>query len=98
MTKMDDTLVKEAHVLLHPIRFRIVELLTEKPLHINAISKAMSEERRLVSYHLDTLEEHGFLASKYEISEQPKSKGKAIRIYWTTDKVKAVINEIKKTL
>jgi DNA-binding transcriptional ArsR family regulator len=98
MMKMDDTLVKEAHVLLHPIRYRIVELLSENPLHINAISKAMASERRLISYHLDTLEEHGFLTSKYEISEQPKSKGKAIRIYKTTDKVKAVVDEIKKSL
>ena len=96
MIKLEDTLVKDAHVLLHPIRFRIVELLAEKPLHINGISKAMGEERRLVSYHLLTLEEYGFVSSKYEISEQPKSKGKAIRKYWVTDKVDQVISEIKK--
>jgi predicted transcriptional regulator len=96
MMKMEDTLVKDAHVLLHPIRFRIVELLAEKPLHINGISKAMGEERRLVSYHLLTLEEYGFVNSKYEISEAPKSKGKAIRKYWVTDKVDQVISEIKK--
>ena len=98
MTQTEDELIKDAHVLLHPIRFRIVELLAEKPLHINAISKAMSEERRLVSYHLLALEEAGFVASKYEISELPKSKGKAIRVYWVTDKVNAVISEIKKKL
>jgi predicted transcriptional regulator len=96
MMKMEDTLVKDAHVLLHPIRFRIVELLAEKPLHINGISKAMGEERRLVSYHLLTLEEYGFVSSRYEISEAPKSKGKAIRKYWVTDKVDQVISEIKK--
>ncbi|MBN1761504.1 MAG: winged helix-turn-helix transcriptional regulator [Methanomicrobia archaeon] len=96
MMKMEDTLVKDAHVLLHPIRFRIVELLAEKPLHINGISKAMGEERRLVSYHLLTLEEYGFVNSRYEISEAPKSKGKAIRKYWVTDKVDQVISEIKK--
>jgi predicted transcriptional regulator len=96
MMKMEDTLVKDAHVLLHPIRFRIVELLAEKPLHINGISKAMGEERRLVSYHLLTLEEYGFVGSKYEISEAPKSKGKAIRKYWVTDKVDQVISGIKK--
>ena len=94
--KMEDELVKDAHVLLHPIRFRIVELLAEKPIHINGISKAMGEERRLVSYHLLTLEEYGFVNSKYEISESPKSKGKAIRKYWVTDKVKDVISELKK--
>lgn len=96
MTKIEDQLVKEAHVLLHPIRFRIVELLVENPMHINAISIAMGEERRLVSYHLQTLEEYGFVNSRYEISELPKAKGKAIRKYWVTDKVENVISELKK--
>ncbi len=96
MIKIEEELVKDAHVLLHPIRFRIIELLMENPLHINGISKAMGEERRLISYHLLTLEEHGFVNSKYEISEAPKSKGKAIRKYWVTDKVEKVISELKK--
>ena len=94
--KIEDALVQDAHVLLHPIRFRIVELLIENPMHINGISKAMGEERRLVSYHLLTLEEYGFVDSKYEISEAPKSKGKAIRKYWVTDKVDEVISKLKK--
>lgn len=96
--KLEEDLVKEAHVLLHPIRFKIVELLVEKPMHINAISKALGEERRLVSYHLLALEETGFVKSKYEISENPKSKGKAIRKYWVTEKVENVIANIKKKL
>ena len=96
--KIEDGLVKEVHVLLHPMRYRIVELLTEKPMHINEISKALGEERRLVSYHLLTLEEYGFLNSNYEISEQPKSKGKAIRKYSMTGKVEEVISELKKRL
>ena len=94
--KMDETLVKDAHVLVHPIRFRIVELLVKKPMHVSEISKTLGEERRLISYHLDTLEEYGFVDSKHEISEDPKSKGKALRVYWTTDKVKDVIKEIKR--
>lgn len=96
--KLEEKLIKEAHVLLHPIRFRIVELLVEKPMHINAISKALGEERRLVSYHLLALEESGFVNSKYEISENPKSKGKAIRKYWVTEKVDDVIAKIKSNL
>jgi predicted transcriptional regulator len=94
--KVEDKLVKEAHVILHPIRFRIVELLTEKPMHVSEISTTLGEERRLISYHLDTLEEYGFVTSKHEISKHPKSKGKALRIYWTTDKVREVISKIKK--
>jgi len=98
MTKTEERLVEEAHALLHPIRFRIVELLNEQPMHINGISKALGEERRLVSYHLLALEEYGFVNSKYEISEEPKSKGKAIRKYWVTNKVKDVISKIKKEI
>lgn len=98
MMKIEDRLVEEAHVLLHPIRFRIVDLLAEKPMHINAISNALGEDRRLVSYHLLTLEEYGFVDSKYEISEDPKSKGKALKRYWVTDKVEEVISEIKKNI
>ncbi|MBE0517553.1 MAG: winged helix-turn-helix transcriptional regulator [Methanophagales archaeon] len=93
-----DSLVRDAHVLLHPIRFRIAELLAEKPMHINEIAKAMGEERRLVSYHLLTLEEYGFVSSKYEISEHPKSRGKAIRKYWVNGKIEEVTSELKKKL
>ncbi|MDI6810469.1 MAG: winged helix-turn-helix domain-containing protein [archaeon] len=96
--KIEAELVSDAHVLLHPIRYRIVQLLAEKPMHINEISKAMAEERRLVSYHLLTLEEYGYVGSRYEISESPKSKGKAIRKYWVTGKVEEVISELKKKL
>jgi DNA-binding transcriptional ArsR family regulator len=98
MTKIEEELLKDVHALLHPIRFRIVELLAEKPMHINVISKALREERRLVSYHLHTLEEYGFLSSNYEISEQPKLKGKAIREYRVTEKVEEVISQLKEKL
>ncbi len=93
-----DSLVRDAHVLLHPIRFWIAELLAEKPMHINEIAKAMGEERRLVSYHLLTLEEYGFVSSKYELSEHPKSKGKEMRKYWVNGKIEEVISELKKKL
>ncbi len=96
--KIEDELLKEVHVLLHPIRYRIVELLAEKPMHINGIGNELGEERRLVSYHLRTLEEHGFLSSNYEISALSNSKGKAIRKYEVTEKVKEVRSELKKRL
>jgi len=98
MMKIEDRLVEEAHVLLHPIRFRLVQLLAEKPMYINEISIAMGEERRLVSYHLNMLEEYGFVSSKYEISGHPKSRGKAIRKYWVNGKIEDVISELKKKL
>jgi predicted transcriptional regulator len=98
MKQLEGQLIMDAHVLVHPIRFRIVELLRENPMHINSISKALGEERRLVSYHLQILETYGFLSSKYEISEQEKSKGKAIRKFWITDKVDEVLAELREKL
>lgn len=96
--KNDDDLLKDIHVLLHPIRFRIVELLAEKPMHINEISKVLGGERQLVSYHLLTLEECGFLSSDYEISNIGESKEKAIRKYRVTEKAEEVISELKRSL
>ncbi len=98
MPRIGDDLLKDVHVLLHPIRFRIIELLRDEQLHINEISNILGEDRRLVSYHLLTLEEHGFLDSVFEISERPKSKGKVMRKYHTTSKVDWVLNELKKRI
>ena len=98
VVKLDDKRLQESHILLHPIRFRLVEMLTQKPMFINELSKAIGEERRLVSYHLRTLEDYGFVSSRYEISEEKKSKGKALRRYWVTDKVEQVKRMIKESL
>jgi len=58
----------------------------------------MSGDRRLVTYHLAALEERGFVKSKYVISEQPKSKGKALKVHTVTDKVTEVKAKLKKGL
>jgi F420-dependent methylenetetrahydromethanopterin dehydrogenase len=38
------------------------------------------------------------VTSKYEISEEPRAKGKAIRVYTMTDKVADVKAKLKKGL
>jgi DNA-binding transcriptional ArsR family regulator len=96
--EIKDSLVMDAHVLFHPIRFRIVELLAEKPRYINELSKALGEDRRHVSYHLRTLEEYGFVSSRYVISDHSKSKGKALKEYWVNGKVEKVISELREKL
>ena len=72
-----------------------MELLSEKPMHIAEISKALGMERRLASYHLTVLEDSGFLTSKYEISNEKKSKGRALRIYMVTDKVAGCFRSLR---
>jgi len=61
---------------MHPTRYRIVELLAEHPMHIDALSRALDVKRGLVAYHLAKLQERGFVTSKYEISERDKAKGR----------------------
>lgn len=94
--KNEDSFGKELHVLMYPMRYRIVEMLRKKPMNINEISKALEKDERHVSYHLNILEKYGFLNNKYEMSEQQKSKGKAIRRYNVTEKLEDVISEFKK--
>ena len=59
---LDETLLEDAHIFLHPVRYRIMELLAEQPMHINALSSALGMERRLVAYHLAILEERRFFS------------------------------------
>jgi DNA-binding transcriptional ArsR family regulator len=83
---IEDGLVKEAHILLHPTRYRIAELLAEKPRHIRELIEALDEDRRLVSYHLLTLEEHGFVSSKFDFPQEAMAKSKPGKKYGVTDK------------
>ena len=68
--KIDEGPLKEARILLHPMRYRIAELLAEKPMHIRELIEALGEDRRLVSYHLLTLEEHGFISSEFDLPQE----------------------------
>jgi DNA-binding transcriptional ArsR family regulator len=58
---LDGKLLEDAHILTHPIRNRILEQLAEQPMHISELSRALPEERRLITYHLAALEERGLL-------------------------------------
>lgn len=84
--EIEDKLVKEAHILLHPLRYRIAELLAEKPMHIRELIEALGEDRRLVSYHLLTLEEHGFVSSKFNFPYEPIANRKSGKKYGVTGK------------
>ncbi len=90
--------IQYTHIYRHAVRYPLVELLADEPMHISELSRAMSEERRLVAYQLLTLEERGFVKSKYVISELDKSKGKALRVYTATDKVADVKAKLKNGL
>jgi DNA-binding transcriptional ArsR family regulator len=94
--QLEAELLEDSHIFLQPERYRIMELLSEKTMHISELSRALPEERRLVAYHLAALEDRGFVPSRYEISERPRSRGKALRVYTVTDKVSEVKAKLKK--
>jgi len=90
LKKPKGTFIDDAHTLLHPIRYELIELLSEKPMHINGLAKALGQERRLVTHHLEILEIYGFVTSKRALSEEPSSLGRGLKIYQVTDKVAEV--------
>ena len=88
----------DSRTLLHPVRCRILELLAEKLMNLNALSIALNMERQLVAYHLFALEDCGFVKSRYALLQADKTKGKALRVYTLTDKLAEVKAKLKKEL
>ena len=52
---LEGELLEDSHIFMHPERYRILELLAEKPMHISELSRALPEELclRLRTRHLD---------------------------------------------
>lgn len=92
--------IEDGMIVLHPERLKLYRALKEsgKPLFINELADKTRTERRLVSYHLSTLEQHGFVTSEFKIVEEPHSKGKAGRFYKLTDKAINVIPKLIEAL
>ena len=76
-----DKSIEEGIIFLHPERLKLYKALKHagKPLFINEIADKIQTDRRLVSYHLSALEEHGFVSSEFKVVQEPHSKGKAGR-------------------
>lgn len=84
----ESNLVKEARILLHPTRYKIAKLLAEKPMRIGELTEALGEDRRLVSYHLLTLQDYGFVRSEFDFpAEEERAAGaKTLKRYGVTEK------------
>jgi DNA-binding transcriptional ArsR family regulator len=97
---MSEDVLKEGAILLHPVRYKIVEVLrkADRSMYIDEIAEAIKEDRRLVSFHLSAMEEKGFATSSFEVIKKPNSLGKAGRYYILTGKVDAVLKDIAELL
>ena len=52
--------------LLHPLRLRIIQLLSEQKLYPNQIAERLRRSRASVVYNLAILEEAGLIEGRYE--------------------------------
>lgn len=74
-------------------RIEILDSLLDKPKYISELADALKMDRTSVAYHLGVLESADLLQSHYEILEEPRSKGKAARVYSVNiDKLRKILN------
>lgn len=88
--------IKLAHVMTHPLRYRIIQTLkeTKKPLYIAQISKDLGLNRKLVSFHLSTLLKNGLVENKYRLKREAAGgrdeKPMMVNYYKLTEKAKKI--------
>lgn len=89
-----------AQKLVQPGRWKIYQALREKgPSYVEEIAEETKIHPRLVSHHLDVLQEQGLVECKYEISNLGGSKrGVAVRICKTTPKGELVLADLRESV
>src|SRR5574342_592831 len=78
-----------AEVVMQPARFKILQYLREagRPQFVEQIAKAVDVHPRMVSHHLDVLEEQGLVEGKYElVRARGSERGVAVRMCVATPK------------
>jgi predicted transcriptional regulator len=66
----------------HPLRIRIVSLLSSKEMYLNEIAISLGVNRALAKVHLKKLEKAGLVKSRVELVE---GEAKALRYYKLQD-------------
>lgn len=95
----NNSVLKLGHILIHPVRYQIIRAIKDKgKLYINEIAGMLDIDRKVISFHLQTLSEYGFVEGEYEILKIPRSKGKAAKYFKITSKVDEVLGDMKKEL
>jgi DNA-binding transcriptional ArsR family regulator len=87
-----------ANVVMQPARYQILQYLrkTKEPRFVEQIAQATGIHPRMVSHHLDVLQDEGLVESKYELAKVDGSKrGVAVRLCVATPKADAVFKEIR---
>jgi len=77
----DNSLILSSHedytklfdALSHPMRIKVLGILTEKRRYVSELAKLMNMSRPLLYMHLKKLEEASIITGSYEISKSGKS-------------------------
>jgi predicted ArsR family transcriptional regulator len=85
-----------AEVVTQPARFKILQALrTAGPMFVEQIAKETGVHPRMVSHHIDVLQEQKLIESKYELVELDGSKRRvAVRKCWATAHAEEVLKDI----
>lgn len=90
-----------AEVMMQPSRFKILQHLREAqgPRFVEQIAKAVKIHPRLVSHHLDVLQEQGLVESRYELVRAEGSKRSvAVRMCAVTATAEKAVQDIATSL
>jgi DNA-binding transcriptional ArsR family regulator len=86
-----------AKLVMHPARYNILQCLNKapEPLFVEQIAEMVKQHPRLVSHHLNILQEAGLVNCKYEVANAKGStRGVAVRLCSATPKLAEVLDEI----
>ena len=96
-SKMDFVADGTAEVVLQPSRWAILEFLlnSKDSQYVEQIARALGIHPRMVSHHLDVMEEQKLVETKYELVDLNGSKrGVAVRLAKATPKAKDVLLQL----
>jgi len=97
MAVRSEELARDLFVLLQPTRWKIINVLKEarEPLYIKEIAEKLGEDWKVVSFHLASLADAGFVEGEFRSIERPKtSLGRAGKFYKATKKVDDVLSRL----
>jgi DNA-binding transcriptional ArsR family regulator len=89
-----------AEILMQPARFKILQFLRDNgPAFVEKIAKGTGVHPRMVSHHLDVLQDEKLVESRYELAKVEGSKrGVAVRTCWTTKRAEEALEDVRVSL
>lgn len=85
--------IERIHIASQPTRLQILHLLTDKSkMYATQIGGTLSIDRKIIAFHLNSLEEAELVKSKYGLSEDKRPV--AVKYYELTAKGKEILERI----